>query len=591
MAAENSGARVERAVVILVLIILTVVVAYGEFARQRAEREARARHAALAEEIAAARNEAQAAFTSLIPQEVVARANASVYAIVVNNRLFGTAFVVDRENGVLVTAAHVADAIPFDEEDARIRIFNRLNGNAIAIKEVRNHAGFGAFRELVEDFQPVRPQSHLLRPQILPLRDLAFDAALITVDPIDPDTGENRLGPDLPIADEATLLDLSAGAPIAVIGFPYDTLDDGFSAESATSRVDRGVVSAMIAPLDNAAAKGDPTIANLIIHRLSTAGGNSGSPVLNASGEVIGIHTHGIESLSGNADGAAQRADVIYDLLEEARDERRLRETFLPAWTQLLSFWRSAKIVLPWSFYLERTDPDRADTTLISDFDLNAGAPFTLEMMSLEFGETQEGFTLAADDIAVSDIGGGDGSFLTPSESEGRPVFQIDRTGEYATATFTIDRTKENVIYAFDYSLRRQLGFCRLAAYWRKIGDTRLAIQPTRPSTELYFPSTEQGGDETYQIVFHRRQKCDPASQAFDAGVLSWAPGDGAAPANIVQALFGGRDTIQFETADRPAAAKIMNFPKLRCVMSKKPSDRSCNRSDYIEAELLVEEE
>ena len=596
-----TGAHLERIILIFTVIALVIVVAYGEFARQRNDREARARDAALAEEVAAARSEAKAAFTSLIPQNVVGKANASVYAIVVNDRLFGTAFVVDRENGVLVTAAHVADAIPFDKEGARIRIFNRLNGAAIAIKDVRLHAGFGAFRKLIEDFQPVRPHTPLLSPRILPLRDLAFDAALLTVDPIDPETGENRLGPDLPIAGEEDLLSLAPGSPIAVIGFPYDTLDDTFAAASATSRVERGVVSAMIAPLDNATAEGDPTVANLIIHRLSTAGGNSGSPIINAVGEVVGIHTHGIESLSGNADGAAQRADVIYDLMLTARDERRLNEIFIPAWTKILSFWRSARLVLPWSFYLERTDPEMAEKTLIADFDLSSPPPFAKTTVSLTFGDAVKEYILPAEDIALPLTGAAPGSdekersdkSVAPVRENGQAVFKVARAGEFAVSEFDINRANDNVIFAFDYSMRRQLGFCRLATYWRKKGETRLRIQPTRSSTELYFPAAPSAGIETYQLVFHRKKNCDPSSSAFDAGVLSWTPKEKDDPglaANIAHVFFTPRDHEQFGPAPSRGADKISNFPKLRCFLSGQKDRETCERPRHIDVEVIVEQ-
>ncbi len=575
----------------VVLALLVVAIGYSEFARQRSDQEARQRDAALAEEIAEVRNEARAAFTSLIPQEVVARANPSVYAIVVNGRLFGTAFVVDRERGVLATAAHVADLLPLDEEDAQITILNRFNGSPIPVRTARNHAGYGAFRKLIEDFQPIRPNTPILTPQVLPLRDLAFDAALLTVDPLDPASGENRLGPDLPVAPEETLVNLGAGAPIAVIGFPYDTLDDSFQADSAISRAERGVVSALIAPLDNAATSGDPIIANLIIHRLSTANGSSGSPVVNAAGEVVGIHTHGVESLSGNADGAAQRADVLQDLLEEGRDQRRLDDVFVPAWTRLLAFWRSAKDVLPWSYYLEREKEREAEDILISEFDLASPAPFTTTLQSLEFGKTQDNYLLEAPDLAITDAGlgdaGQDGAVAAERDGE-RPVFRINKRGEFSTGSFMIDRSKNSLIYAFDYSLRRRVGFCRLVTYWRKRGDARLTIQPIRASTELFFPAIENGGLEEYELVFQRIPDCDPASYSFEAGVMSWEAGPAPDIAEqIVQAVFPPSDHAQLSTPEPASVAKILNTVQLRCILpGTKIDNRKCGDPEFIEAEV-----
>jgi len=592
MSGENRAARGERNLIIIVLLILAVIVGYSEFARQRGDREARARDTVLADDIALVRQEAKAAFSALIPQHVVTRTNASVYAIVVNNNLQGTAFVVDRENGVLATAAHVADTLPLGEEGARTELLNRFNGPALAVTDRRNHAGYGAFRILIEDYQPVRPHTPILRPQILPLRDLAFDAALIMVDPIDPATGENRLGPDLPISSREDLLALSAGAPIAVLGFPYDTLDNSFAAASAVSRVDRGVISAMIAPLDNAAAAADPVISNLIIHRLSTAGGNSGSPIINAAGEVIGIHTHGIASTSSNADGAAQRADVLYDLLIEGRDQQRLSEIFIPAWTRLLSYWRSARDVLPWSFYLEHSDPDGAEERLVSEIDFTAATPFSIVTQALEFGEAQDRHIIHAADLAATattTTGAAEANTLALAPAEQFPVFKIEQAGRYAQSEFTIDRSKNTILFAFDYSLRRRNGFCLLTTYSRRQGERRLAIQNARPAAELFLPAGE-AGEETYSLTFHRQKDCDPASNSFYAGAISWDDdGEDIAASKLAQLFFPVSDHAQFQIPARSGVLQILSRARAGCFLAAAQKPAHCGRPEFIEVELLTE--
>lgn len=557
----------------IILLGLTLFVAWSEVSRQHAQEEAAQRDEVMAAEIEAVRNEARAAFTSLIPQSVVAQTNQSVYAIVAKNRLYGTAFVIDRENGLLGTAAHVGEALPFDEEGAQIVVLNRFNGAPLPALSIRNHAGYGTFRTLIEAYQPIRPQTPILNPQVLPLRDLAFDAAVLKVDPVDPVTGENRLGPDLPIADEEALLSLAAGAPIGVIGFPYDTLDDTFRADSATSRVDRGVISAMIAPLDNASARGDPEVANLIIHRLSTAGGNSGSPIIDASGAVIGIHTHGVESLSGNADGAAQRADVLRDLMEEGRDAQRLEDVFIPAWRRLLGFWAPADVVLPWSFYLERTDKDGAEDLLVADFADPSDKPFALSQLDLSFGPTQKQFTAEADDLSAPD---GE-----------RVIFEINEEGEFSRTTIEVDRSQNNVVYAFDYSLRRQLGFCRLAAYWRRGGETELTSMRPRPSVEIFLPALDGGPVETVDIIFRRRAECDPPSNAFKASVISWEGPAPNPPTNILAAFFQRSDPESLIASRRSGGqgfSKIMNLGRGSCGPDS-PDGVECGDADAIPAE------
>ena len=591
MSQRGGFSRFERLFLVGAVFLIAVVVLYGEYARIRGDIEARARDTALAEELDVVRNEARAAFSSLIPRAIVEEANKSVYAIVVNGRLFGTAFVVDRENGVLATAAHVADALPLDEEDARISLFNRFDGKPFAIKTIRNHAGYGAFRELIEDYQPIRPNTPILKPQVLPLRDLAFDAALVTVDPIDEETGENRLGADLPVAARDAIFDVGPGAPIAVIGFPYDTLDDSIRADVAISRVERGVVSAMIAPLDTAVANADPIISNLIVHRLSTAGGSSGSPVINASGEVVGIHTHGIESISGNADGAAQRADVLRDLLVEGRDELRLNEVFVPAWTRRLEFWRSAKVVLPWSFYLEREGAAEAEETLVSEIDQQTPTPFSEERTPLTFAEPEETYTLPAPDLtapAPPSTPGEKSNIVRSQAGDEGPIFRIDQAGEYATARFTLDRSKNNLIFAFDYSLRRKFGFCRLKTYWRRIGEQKLAVQAARASTELYFPMEEGGGLEEYELVFRRISHCDPASSSFYASVMTWVDGNKAeGPGSNLQAFFfPPRDHEQLGVAAETDRGVRPRLARVRCAIASKIDNKaSCLKSEFIEVE------
>lgn len=534
---------------------------FSEWRRREDVREHAAALSELKAEVATAREEAHAALSAVIDQKTLSEASASVYLIVVNGAPRGTAFVVDRDKGVLATAGHTAESLPLDDPKAEVHILNRASRAPIKVKAKHLHAGFSAFRTLVESYQPTRRNSSIFSPQAAPVRDLAFDAGLITVDAGDPETGDNRLGPNLPIASEEKLLALSGGAAIAIIGYPYDTLDDGFAADAAISRIDRGVIAAVMPPLDAATDDPDPRIANLIIHRLSTAGGSSGSPVINAEGEVVGVHTHGIESISSNADGAAQRADVIYDLLEPERETQRVNELFLPAWSRTLTHWARAKDALPWSFYMEYARPGVEPEPTVGE--ALAGEPsFERTIEDLKFGDPVDAYRVEAVDATAA----------------GKPSFLIEERGQYAQTWIEVDRAREAVLFAYDYSLRSRTGACKLASYWRKKGDTRLAAQKPRASFELRLDA-EANVTEEYQVVFRRDADCDPTSADFFAGSISWPAEEG----KLIAAAHAREEDAARTPAEQLVFAAHASIERLISCSLDSSDEWACDKPRYID--------
>lgn len=553
-----------------------------EAARFAEIRRLQDRTSVLQADIDDARSKADAALSAVIAPETIASATRSVYLIVVDGKARGTAFVVDRERGLLATAAHTADSLPLNEAESEVYVLNRNSGAKFKVTAKQLHAGFGAFRKLVEDYQPIRKNSSIYAPQAAPLRDLAFDAALISVDASDAATGQNLLGPNLAIAAEDQLLSLDSGAAIAVIGYPYDTLDDGFAPDAATPRAERGVIAAMTPPLDFASDARSPVIANLIIHRLATAGGNSGSPIINASGEVVGIHTHGIESTSSNADGAAQRAEVLFDLLTPERDQQRLDETFLPAWEQIITHWARAEDALAWSFYMEYARPGEKPAPRVQEFESVTGAPFQRSVETLEFEAAAETRRLDAPDLKSAQPAG-DGSI------EARPAgFLVKEAGQYAEYWRTVDRSSEHVLFAFDYSLRSKIGFCPLTAYWRKKGETRLQVARSRASFELHLPAVADGVVEDYQILLKRDGNCDPISSQFIAASVSWsAPKAGAAMSVSFSEGESAGPGQSVKHISAQAIEKVGRFwAQLKtCRLSTGPTPPECAAPEFIELE------
>ncbi|MHA7871830.1 MAG: S1 family peptidase, partial [Hyphococcus sp.] len=268
---------VDRLLLVVVVFVLTVALALSEIARFGQAKRADT----LEERVEMAALSADAALKAVITPETLSAAEPSVYMVVNNNQHYGSAFVLDRERGILATAAHVAVGLDFQDADANFTVINRYSKKPLRVRATKIHAGFDVFRRIIEDYQPIDPESPVRSPRQKRVIDIADDAALLFVDPFDPDTGENLLGPDLPLASEASLKALAPGDPIAVIGFPVDTITSNIQEDSAAARVERGVVSAMLSPIDLVENAGDAVTQNLIVHRMAAAPGNSGGPILN----------------------------------------------------------------------------------------------------------------------------------------------------------------------------------------------------------------------------------------------------------------------------------------------------------------------
>jgi len=553
----NSG----RIIALTALIASVTALALGEFRHARDKSDILGTQLALRAEIDAITAQTSAALSAVIRPEIVETANKSVYLITDNEDPVAAAFVIDRDKGLLATAAHTAQSLRLGLPEATIEIINQYSAAPMPVRSRRIHAGFGAFVSVVENYQPVRKTSKLAKPKVVSIEDLPFDVALITVDPIDPNTGHNRLGPNLPLASDKTLLALKAGDPIAVIGFPDDRVARDLTGSDAASRVERGVVAAMIAPLDSATTARNPVINNLIVHRMATAGGNSGGPIINTLGEVIGVHSHGVKSQSSNADGVAQRADMIRDLLTDGDDERRLFSVFIPAWRNRLREWERAQDILPWAYYAEHSGNNDLASIFVKDIAEINHRPFDVTTRQVLLTKQASSYQIAAPD-AKKDAG-----------------FTVPDAGQFFEARFEVDPQRDAVIFAFDYDLNNRQGYCPLDAYWREEGDARMQVQRSTNATKIVLRrQSKTRNKRIVHAVFRRGSKCGYKSDKILVGQLSWnnATINTAAPTDEtphpINAAFAGLGNIR---------TNVANF--IECRTSTGGVFAECNKGDFLD--------
>lgn len=240
----------------------------------------------------------------------------SVYQVITRRRNggeapLGTAWVAGP--GVLATNAHVAEH--FDElEEGDQLIARRRNGElAHTVLRVTTHPASQAFSRLWQRYRPA------VGTRIDGLRGVRsagphYDVALCHVE--DPD----RLGPALPIADERALSAARPGDVLATLGFPTEGI--AFGGAPVTHPVAQsqfGHITALSTPFGYASDWKQNT---LIQHSCPATGGSSGSPVLNASGQVVALVNAGNVAYgwrgrfpTGVGIGYAQRVDMLQELL------------------------------------------------------------------------------------------------------------------------------------------------------------------------------------------------------------------------------------------------------------------------------------
>lgn len=540
---------IDRIILLLLAIFLAAGLSFSELARLRQQTA----NDALTSKLSETERKADAALKAVIEPRVILEASRSVYLVTKDNNHVGTAFVLDRERGILATAAHVAAELNFDAEETPYTVVNRQSNKALPIKNAKIHSGYFRFRKLVERYQPADPNSTISNPNHIRLYDIAHDGALLFIDPIDAETGENILGPNMVLETEENLAKIGTGDPIAILGYPVDTFTDNLTIESAGSRSERGVIASMIAPIDLVENTGDTRIDNLIIHRMASAPGNSGGPIINTAGHVIGINSHGVSSAHSNGDKLAQRADVLYDLLDPFREQEAIETLYFPEWRKRLAKWPKLADILPEALYqlynTENGAKPKPDTKLL-ELEVKEDRPYTSVIYQPSVQNFERRFVLIANDLIAKDDTDSKEKNTSTQTATQRPSFVIEQPGQFADFRLRLSPKKNHVIFAYDYSLAWQTaGACPMQLFYRRDKETLLRATGTHRMPVRYFPANKQEGLATTMNIVVRRNRCDPISNKFMLGIISWDNEDEEAPAGSTANLANSRDFMLLKAA------------------------------------------
>ena len=224
----------------------------------------------------------------------------------------GTSFAV--ESGTLVTNGHIIDGLI--ELDGQVATFNNrygtdLQGTWIVVQNLTTDLSYQENYFFIGTYW-----SH---PQWDP-EDLSS-----------PDVGtlhisEGFIGRRVRLATSNAVYRLRVGAPIATLGFPGELQGGELSHLFPIGTFKNGTISALRPPFRGEMYTTSDSY--VVQHNLDLSGGTSGSPIFDASGQVVAINNAGIENvvlsivgtparISQAALGFGIRADKIHELLDE----------------------------------------------------------------------------------------------------------------------------------------------------------------------------------------------------------------------------------------------------------------------------------
>jgi V8-like Glu-specific endopeptidase len=383
-----------------------------------------------------------------VPQALIHDRIDSVYLITLGEQadldgVAATAWVI--ADGVLATNAHVAKLF---NKKGNPNIYVRNRNSAERPNKVVNvtiHAGYKAFMETVEDYRPF-----LTTPDGTPYGLMAiqgYDVALLFVE------RPNELARPIPIADNATLKSLSAGDPLAMIGYPLESVfGSDLQRKNPNPRVQMGHITALTHFLGG---KVPNEHAHMVIHNIASTGGNSGSPILNVNGEVVALVSH---VLGFYGENGSQRADLAVELVAK-KDLSNIRTVHRPQWQRMLSHFETGHEIIPWALSKSLED-EIGPVSLTQKTGRFRYSPGQRRTQALCFKNEEPAAVIGR----VLD-GRGRGprvQTLAPLSSPGRNSFAagqkckenvINHRGIWQSKTFNVSKPGPYLLYAYDYSI------------------------------------------------------------------------------------------------------------------------------------------